>query len=365
MKTPNYWDYLKLDQLLSLQGGIEGDDAKLIPDELHFVVVHQVLELWFKLTLRELREARDHLASPEVPEEQIPYVVHHMRRASTILELAVEHFKVMETLTPQDFLAFRDKLIPASGFQSFQLRELEIVLGFDESRRVTYGGKDPMEHIRHLAAHSPAGKLAWTRIEAARKELTLKAALHNWLFRTPIMGSSPGDDGDDAAIDRFVADYLQRLKAANAGKADRLAKALNEAPEPFVARIAEGEAVAEQFLMATDAPEEGRAKLKRIRAGALFIESYRELPLLAWPRLLTDTAVELEEQLVLFRTRHARMVERIIGRRLGTGGSSGVDYLDATTRYRIFDELWAVRTILLPKQELPPLQNGKRYGFAE
>ncbi|MEZ4224554.1 MAG: tryptophan 2,3-dioxygenase family protein [Polyangiaceae bacterium] len=363
--VPNYWDYLKLDQLLSLQGGVEGDESKLVPDELHFVVVHQALELWFKLTLRELREARDHLASPQVPEEKIPYVVHHLRRASVIFELAVDHFKLMETLTPQDFLSFRDKLIPASGFQSFQLREVEIVLGFDEARRVTYGGKDPMEHIRHLASLSPAGKLAWTRIEMARQEQTLKAALHDWLFRTPIMGSSPGDPGDETVVQRFVGEYLERLRGTNRGKADRLALALNEDPAPFAARIAEGERIAERFLFAEDAPAEQRGHLMRVRAGALFIESYRELPLLAWPRLLIDTAVELEEQLVLFRTRHARMVERIIGRRVGTGGSSGVDYLDETTRYRIFDELWAVRTILLPKDALPPLDNGERYGFAQ
>ena len=83
---------------------------------------------------------------------------------------------------------------------------------------------------------------------------------------------------------------------------------------------------------------------------ARFIESYRDLPLLAWPRLLIDTVVELEEQLVLWRTRHARMVERTIGRRMGTGGSAGVDYLDQTARYRIFTELWAVRTLLLPRR---------------
>src|SRR6185503_7186146 len=118
------------------------------------------------------------------------------------------------------------------------------------------------------------------------------------------------------------------------------------------------------FLMAEDIAETERERVRRIRAGVLFIESYRELPLLAWPRLLIDSVVELEEQIVLFRTRHARMVERIIGRRVGTGGSSGVDYLDQTTRYRIFDELWAVRTILLPKEALPPLERPEVYGFA-
>src|SRR5262245_36412898 len=106
---PAYWDYLRLDRLLSLQGGLEDDEARLMPDELHFIIVHQAFELWFKLCLRELRLARDHLSEPRVPEERIPYVVHHLRRVTSILEHAVDQFRVMETLTPQDFLSFRDK----------------------------------------------------------------------------------------------------------------------------------------------------------------------------------------------------------------------------------------------------------------
>ena len=121
---------------------------------------------------------------------------------------------------------------------------------------------------------------------------------------------------------------------------------------------------AREFLLAEDVAPELRPRIRRIRAGVLFIESYRDLPRLAWPRLLIDSVVELEEQLVLFRGRHARMVERIIGRRVGTGGSSGVDYLDKTTSYRIFTELWAVRTVLLPTADLPPLAHPERYGFA-
>ena len=68
--------------------------------------------------------------------------------------------------------------------------------------------------------------------------------------------------------------------------------------------------------------------------------------------------------MVLWRTRHARMVERVIGRRVGTGGSSGVDYLDQTTKIRVFTELWTVRTLLLPKPALPPLRDAGAYGFA-
>lgn len=361
---PNYWDYLRVRDLLSLQGGLEGDESQLMPDELHFIIVHQALELWFKLTLRELRLARDHLAVPEVPEERVPYVVHHLRRVGSILQLANDHFRVMETLTPQDFLAFRDKLIPASGFQSFQMREIEALLGLDDASRVAYAGSDPLEHIRKQAKNSEAGRFAWERIEAAREEQTLKEALDEWLYRTPVQGSSPGDEGDEEVVNRFLDAYLEALEGSMRAKEDHLVGVL-DAPEETIRNQVRGSAEqARRFLLAEDVPAERRPRARRVRAGVLFIESYRELPLLAWPRLLVDTVVELEEQLVLFRSRHARMVERIIGRRVGTGGSSGVDYLDKTTTHRIFDHLWEVRTILLPKEDLPPLERPEVFGFA-
>jgi tryptophan 2,3-dioxygenase len=364
MSGPTYWDYLRLDQLLGLQGGLEDDESHLMPDELHFIVVHQVFELWFKLSLRELRLARDHLSAPRVPEEAVPYVVHHLRRVGSIFQHTVDQFAVMETLTPQDFLAFRDKLIPASGFQSFQMRELEIVLGLEDTQRIDYAGDDPLEHIRKLADGSPSGALAWERISRARSETTLKGALHDWLYRTPVQGSQPDDEGDQAVIDQFLDDYFTRMQRLNRDKVDHLTGALGTDRDKVAAQVRASEERSRQFLLAEDVPEADRPRMRRVRAGVLFIESYRELPLLAWPRLLVDTVVELEEQLVLFRSRHARMVERIIGRRIGTGGSSGVDYLDQTARYRIFDELWAVRTILLPRDQLPALADPAAYGFA-
>ena len=95
----------------------------------------------------------------------------------------------------------------------------------------------------------------------------------------------------------------------------------------------------------------------------LFIESYRDLPLLSWPRRLIDSFVEVEQSMLAFRHAHARMVERMIGRRMGTGGSAGVDYLDATTKYRIFVDLWAVRTLLVKRGALPGMDNAEFYGF--
>ena len=363
MGMPSYWDYLRLNELLDLQGGLDNDENKLMPDELHFIIVHQVSELWFKMTLRELRLARDHLAAPKVPEETIPYVVHHLRRAIEIFKLLVDQFAVMETLTPQDFLAFRDKLVPASGFQSFQMRQIEILLGLEDSQRIAFAGTDPLEHFRAMAKNSPAGTKAWQGICATREETTLKTALHEWLFRTPVQGSNPTDDGDATIVDRFLRAYYESIEQRNEAKTKRLAQSLQANPATVRAQVNASQQMAKQFLFAEDVEAVDRERVRRIRAGVLFVESYRELPLLAWPRLLVDTVVELEEQLVLYRMRHARMVERIIGRRVGTGGSSGVDYLDQTTQYRIFSELWAVRAILLPKGALPVLERPEVYGF--
>ena len=84
---------------------------------------------------------------------------------------------------------------------------------------------------------------------------------------------------------------------------------------------------------------------------------------MAWPRKLIDAIVELEESMVKWRHSHARMVERIMGRRIGTGGTSGVDYLDKTSQYRVFKDLWAVRTILVKSDKRPALINPDFYGF--
>jgi tryptophan 2,3-dioxygenase len=113
-----------------------------------------------------------------------------------------------------------------------------------------------------------------------------------------------------------------------------------------------------------DATPEARAFLKRVRAGILFLESYRELPRLAWPREVIETVIEMEQSMVLWRQRHARMVERVIGRRTGTGGSPGVDYLEQTAeRYRIFSDLWTVRSLLLRKPKVPTIENTDEYRF--
>ena len=364
-QKPNYWDYLRLPELLALQSGLDETEDDVSVDELHFITVHQVYELWFKLIIRSLRLARDHLSQPRVAEQTIPYVVHHLRRVNTTLDLMVRQWRVVETLTPQDFLAFRDKLVPASGFQSFQMRVVECLMGLDESQRIRYGKVEPLDHIRKLAATSPGGAVAWGQLSAARDELSILGALNQWLHRTPIQGSQPGEPGDEEVVRGFLEAYLARMDDKHEAQLRAMIERLGEDHrEHLQERFDTIKAAAREFLFAEDVIEEERERSRRIRAAVLFIESYRDLPLLAWPRLLLDVIVEMEEQMVLFRSGHARMVERVIGRRVGTGGSSGVAYLDQTTSYRVFRDLWAIRTVLLAPDQVPPLERPEVYGFA-
>ncbi|MHA1991009.1 MAG: tryptophan 2,3-dioxygenase family protein [Candidatus Hodarchaeales archaeon] len=362
-KESTYWDYLKLDTLLNIQNGFYPDQSSVSTDELQFIIVHQTLELWFKLFISDLKDIRNIIDVEIVPETSIPTIVEKLKRSNQILKLATNHFDVLETLLPQNFLEFRDRLGTASGFQSVQMREIEIIMGLEDKQRVSLGGSTAIEHIKNAATLSEAGKIAWQRIEKAKSETSLKSALQNWLYRTPINGSSPDQDTDKAILDDFIHNYINGYQGILSQQREKLEQADVDNLEGLKKRMEVSLNQVKEFLEALDISSDDKHKIRRIRAGILFIESYRNLPLLAWPRLLLDSIVELEENFILFRTRHARMVERMIGRRIGTGGSTGVDYLDRTTKYRVFTDLWAVRTSLLPKHAVPGLKNIQFYDF--
>jgi tryptophan 2,3-dioxygenase len=361
-----YWDYIKVEELLSLQSGLAPTDRDLANDEVMFITVHQIDELWFKLILREMVSVRNLFAQAHVPEQALANAVRGIERMALLLRHVAEHFSVMETMTTRDYLAFRDKLSPASGFQSAGLREIEILLGLAEADRIPLGH----EGSYFQALRNPDGtpSAASKRVEARLADKpTLLEAIREWLYRTPIQGSHPSEPGDEARVKAFIAQY-SAAHAKSAAEALAIAKSV-ALTEKDAARLDERFAKevdgARAFLEARDVEDaSARARLSRIRAALVFIESYRELPLLAWPRAILDAIVTFEQAFVIFRQRHARMVERIIGRRTGTGGSSGVDYLDQTAlRYRIFRDVWAVRTLLVRETELPPLENPHLYEF--
>src|SRR5215510_6688213 len=136
---PNYWDYIRSEELLTLQNGLAKSEDELSNDEVLFITVHQVFELWFKLILRELRFLRDFFHQELVHEQELSRAVASLRRVMTLFRRCADHFLVIETLPTRSYLSFRDKLTPASGFQSAQMRQIEIVLGLDDSTRVQLG----------------------------------------------------------------------------------------------------------------------------------------------------------------------------------------------------------------------------------
>lgn len=356
-----YWDYLQLNKILTAQGGVSNNESDVTNDELHFIVIHQVFELWFKLAIRELRFARDILTADSVQETDLPVIVQHLKRVNEIFK--IDQFRLLETMTPQDFLYFRTKLGTASGFQSIQMREMEMIIGLERNQRTTLGSNDVLNVLVESMKKSPHFNSVKKRLETAETELTLKNGLLKWLSRTPIYGTTSKEQNYSQKTDQFLLDYYTQYCALQDSMADNLIASGVDKKENIESRFDNNKKVARIFLLAEDVSDDKRLFTKSFRAGLLFIESYRELPLLAWPRNLLESIVELEQLMVLWRTRHARMVERMIGRRVGTGGSSGVDYLDDTTKYRIFNDLWTVRTLLLPVEYLPDLKNKEFYDF--
>jgi tryptophan 2,3-dioxygenase len=364
-KPTAYWDYIKVEELVSLQGGLEASDAGLSNDEVMFITIHQIDELWMKLALRELISVRDLFKQERVPEQSLASAVRGLRRMALLFELIGNHFPLMETMTTRDYLAFRDKLSPASGFQSAQLREIEILMGLADEQRIPLGHEGT--YMRALLAPDGSESPASRRVARRREDRpTLKDALEAWLYRTPIQGSTPDQPGDDEVVRRFVDAYCEaQAKEVDLATALAVHDALTERDvERLRERYAKEKAGARAFLEATDQPEQARRRVGRVRAALVFIESYRELPLLAFPREVIDAIVALEQSFVIFRQRHARMVERVIGRRVGTGGSAGVDYLDQTAlRYRIFHDVWATRTLLVRRDALPPVERAEAYAL--
>ncbi len=348
-----YGGYLRLEDLLQLQEGPEGYSPSPCNDETHFIIVHQAFELWFKLILSELKSAHQILNSDKVDEKVMPKLVHHLERVTSIFNLMSQQWKVMETLAPQEFLAFRDRLGTSSGFESWQMREMEVLLGLNHEES---SEMNPLGHMRKLSGEGKISKSVLENFERISSQPSIKQCLEDWLSRTPINGSVHTDEGDLEVVNSFIDGHIQAMRDHTETVISHIVEIGHGEESKVRPRLESSIVQAEQFLR----PE---GVVNRSRAGLLFIESYRDLPLLSWPRILIDSFVELEQSMLLFRNSHARMVERMIGRRMGTGGSSGVDYLDMTLKYRIFVDLWAVRTILVKTDKLTNVRNPEYYGF--
>jgi tryptophan 2,3-dioxygenase len=249
-----YGDYLKVPELLQLQKCLSDPESH---DELQFIIVHQAYELWFKLVLFEL----DSIIRA-MDEGNAKLAVWLFQRVNAIERLLNDQIHILETMSPVDFLRFRTKLNPASGFQSVQFREIEFLSNL----------KDPalLEHLR-----SDPESLARLKKRAEQPSL--------W----------------DA--------FLELLKK-------------------------------NRFEIPADRNSEKiKTELVRLYENS---DQYYELFLLA------EAMIQHDELIGLWRVHHVRMVERMIGNKIGTGGSEGVRYLSSTLMKKCFPELWDMRTLL-------------------
>ena len=253
-----YGNYLQLDELLSLQSGPEGHNPPPSNHEMHFIVVHQAFELWFKQINRELEEALILLNVEEVDEKKIPVIVSHLERCSEIFRLLASQWKVMETLSPQDFLAFRDRLGTSSGFESWQMRTLEMLLGLESEQRI--GGMDPMVHNRKLHSEGKLSDSVMENMVRIDDMPSLNDVLQKWLARTPVNGVS----GDENVLQEFAEKHIDSMVEHGESVIAHMVKIGHGTEEVIRPRIESGISGAKDFLL----PD---GKVVPARAGLLFI----------------------------------------------------------------------------------------------
>jgi tryptophan 2,3-dioxygenase len=349
-----YADYLKLERLLSSQAPESERRGRPAHDELLFITVHQAYELWFKQILHEL-DAIQEIFAGVVDDKDMLRAVGYLQRIGRIERLLLEQIDVLETMTPLDFLDFRDLLVPASGFQSFQFRLIENRLG------VAAPARPLIEGAGYTTRFSEEHKRL---IERSEREPTLFAQVESWLERTPFLSLASFDFWREyratveemLGAERRVIDEDPRLDDTERGA--RL-KAFDRAMANFEGLFDPA------AYEAHDPGYRPRLSHKAFEA-ALLINLYRDEPIVQMPFRVLTGLMDLDEALTNWRYRHALMVRRMIGSRVGTGGTSGYHYLrQSAEKSRVFNDLFAVATFLLPRSRVPelPAEVEKAMGF--
>jgi tryptophan 2,3-dioxygenase len=339
-----YHDYLQLERLLSAQQPVSAEHGREAHDELLFIVVHQAYELWFKQILHELDSVRAIFTGVVADRDMLRAVV-QLQRVATIEGLLLHQVDVLETMTPLDFLDFRDLLVPASGFQSVQFRLIENRLGVDPASRPRIGGGV------YTTRFSPEHRAL---IERTEREPSLFVLVEAWLERTPFLTLADYDFWREyrAAVERSLAADRRAIETDPRLDDEQRARRLKS----FDRSTAHFAAAFDPVLYEHHDPGYRPRLSHRAFEAALLINLYRDEPVLQLPFRLLATLMDVDEGLTNWRLRHMLMVRRMIGSRMGTGGTSGFDYLDESAKHsRVFTDLFNLSTFLLPRAETPPL----------
>ncbi len=340
MTEVHYHDYLQLDKILNAQDPESSRQNSSAHDEMLFIIIHQTYELWFKQLHHEADSLVEIMKKPSLNDNspELQTVVHRLNRMVVILRVLVHQIDILETMTPMDFLDFRDMLRPASGFQSWQFKLLEAKLGLKFEYRhgkEYYTSQLRQEHV--------------DVIKQAENNQSFLQLVNDWLERMPFFADKdlwkdfPQSDNEHP----FWIEYKKRY-------GNSLAEAERNNMNAFD----------EVLLHHKETHYTLSAKANR---AALFIMLYRGYPLLQLPFQLLNNLLEIDEQLSTWRHRHMNMVHRMIGTRIGTGGSSGKDYLkSAADKHYNFKEIAQLTSFLIERRKLPqlPKEVERRLGFA-
>ncbi|WNO61977.1 tryptophan 2,3-dioxygenase family protein [Rheinheimera sp. MMS21-TC3] len=354
--TPCYYgDYLQLEKILTAQAPESAKYAAEAHDETLFIIVHQTYELWFKQILHELKAVMSVFAEAEVKDEQLTGIVHKLKRIITIQKLLNSQIAVIETMTPQDFMSFRDYLVPASGFQSVQFKMLEIGLGLKSDYRIDFDKNSFYSRLNDKDRDF---------LQQLEHEPSLFERIEKWLERMPFLQL------DNFSFWQMYGQATETMLADDKKTVQGIEQIAEHEREMQLKEI---ERTAEKFSALLDADKyqqlqkDGAFRLsQKAMLSALFINLYQEEPMFNLPFQLLTCLTEIDENLTIWRYKHAMMVQRMLGTKIGTGGSSGHDYLKRTTeKNRIFTDLFNMATFLLPKSDLPALPKDiKRHlGF--
>ncbi|MEO6693799.1 MAG: tryptophan 2,3-dioxygenase family protein [Ignavibacteria bacterium] len=350
-----YSEYLQLEKLLTSQLPKSDEYKKHAHDEMLFIIVHQAYELWFKQILHELDSVIEMFHKDDVDEKSIGIAVARLRRITVIQKVLIDQLDILETMTPLDFLEFRDFLIPASGFQSFQFRFIENKLGLNMDNRVKFDNKN---------YYSAVSDVHQKMMIDSENSMSLFETVDKWLSRIPFL-----------KIQSF--DFWTHYKDAVAAMLENEKQIINSNPslteEKRIKQLKEFENTIEKFeaLLNEEKHDElvsqGLRRLSyKSTLAALFINLYRDEPILHLPFGFLTYLVDIDELFTTWRYKHALMVHRMIGAKVGTGGSSGHHYLMQTTeKHKVFKDLFNLSTYLIPRSELPelPEELKSKLGF--
>jgi tryptophan 2,3-dioxygenase len=336
----HYHDYLALDKILAAQHPESDKNNNSAHDEMLFIIIHQAYELWFKQLHHEADSIVEIMKKPALNDNspELQTVVHRLNRMVVILRVLVHQIDILETMTPMDFLDFRDMLRPASGFQSWQFKLLEAKLGLKFEYRhgkEYYTAQLRQEHV--------------DLIKKAESDHSFLQLVNDWLERMPFFTDAnlwkdfPQSEGTEPFWVEYKKAYTDSLAEAEKNNMDAFDEVLFHHKETHYTLSA------------------------KANRAALFIMLYRGYPLLQLPFQLLNNLLEIDEQLSTWRHRHMNMVHRMIGTRIGTGGSSGKDYLkSAADKHYIFKEIAQLTSFLIERRKLPelPKEVERKLGFA-